>query len=196
MLTSMRRNAFTALELLLVVAIIAVIAGFSLPLYRRYQVRNDLNLATEQTIQALHRAQLLSRLGEESSEWGFHVQNGILFLGQSYAARDAARDEEYTIPSTVLTSGLPEVSFSRLEGRPSATGTIILESMFGERRTITITIDASGMLTTSGDRLTICHRSAQTPNTLCIPDSAWPAHQGHGDTLGPCAPEDKGCRSE
>jgi uncharacterized membrane protein YgcG len=34
-----------------------------------------------------------------------------------------------------------------------------------------------------GKKLTICHKGK---NTLTISVRAWPAHQRHGDTLGPC----------
>jgi hypothetical protein len=35
-------------------------------------------------------------------------------------------------------------------------------------------------------KVTICHKSGNTTQTLEIPMSAWPAHQAHGDVLGPC----------
>ena len=39
------------------------------------------------------------------------------------------------------------------------------------------------------DKLTICHFPPGNPDnahTLSIGSSAWPAHETHGDTLGPC----------
>ena len=38
----------------------------------------------------------------------------------------------------------------------------------------------------SRQKVTICHTSGTTSQTLEIPLSAWPAHQAHGDVLGPC----------
>jgi len=38
-------------------------------------------------------------------------------------------------------------------------------------------------------RLTICHIPAGNPDarrTMAVPESAWGAHESHGDTLGPC----------
>jgi hypothetical protein len=35
-------------------------------------------------------------------------------------------------------------------------------------------------------KVTICHKSGNTTQTLEIPMSEWPAHQAHGDVLGPC----------
>ena len=43
--------------------------------------------------------------------------------------------------------------------------------------------------------ITICHYppgNHENPQTIEIPLSAWPAHQGHGDVLGPCPPANPG----
>jgi hypothetical protein len=43
-------------------------------------------------------------------------------------------------------------------------------------------------------KITICHippGNNQNPQTIEIPESAWPAHQAHGDTKGACVPEKK-----
>jgi len=39
------------------------------------------------------------------------------------------------------------------------------------------------------DKITICHKppgNRENSQTLTISASAWPAHEKHGDTLGPC----------
>lgn len=183
----MRRHGFTAIELILVIAIIAVTAGISVPFYRNYLIRNDLSITTEQTVQALGRAQLLAQSGQEASPWGFYAPNGILYKGTTYAGRDTSFDETYPVPATIGVTGLTDVSFARLTGRPSATGTIILTALNGEQRTVNIRISAEGLIINDDDKLTICHKPGDTScNTKEIPESAWPAHQGHGDTVGAC----------
>ncbi|MFC1996147.1 DUF5666 domain-containing protein [Chloroflexota bacterium] len=37
-----------------------------------------------------------------------------------------------------------------------------------------------------GKKVTICHNIDHNPHTIVISQSAWPAHQAHGDTMGPC----------
>jgi len=144
----MERRAFTAVETLLTLGIIAVTAGISIPMYHNYQVRNDLDLATEQTIQALRAAQLLSQSGKNDAQWGVQAEQGILFQGESYVMRDDEQDQSYPIPPTISVSGLTEVVYSRVEGIPSATGDIILEALNGDRRIITINSD--GILSSTG----------------------------------------------
>ena len=185
------RRGFTLIEVLVVMGVIAIATTFSIPAYRTYQARNDLNLATEQTLQGLARAKLLSQSAKEDSVWGFFVPSGALYKGQSYAERDSTRDEMYPMPSSVTVSGtILEVSYSKLEGRPSATGSIILTAVDGQQRiiTISISVDAQSLAAVAGDTLSICHRPGTLQEqTMMIIDSAWPIHQGHGDTLGPCA---------
>ena len=136
-----KHRAFTAIETLLTLGIIAVTTGLSVPMYRNFQIRNDLDLVTEQTIQGLRRAQVLAQSGESDSAWGFYVQDGVLYQGEAYAVRDAEYDEHYPVPPTINTSGLSEVSFSRIEGSPSQTGEVIIQAINGETRVIVVGLD-------------------------------------------------------
>jgi prepilin-type N-terminal cleavage/methylation domain-containing protein len=183
----MKRRGFALLELVIVIGIIGTIAGMSVPLYRDYQIRNDLNLATEQVTQGLARARLLSQSAQNDDGWGFYVPAGVLYKGASYAARDTTFDETYPMPSTITPSGLFEVAYSKLKGQPSETGNITLTALNKEQRTVAIKVEKEAIPVVVSDSLTICHKpNGQANNTITISDSAWPAHRNHGDTLGPC----------
>lgn len=135
----MEKRGFTAVEVLLTLGILAVTAGVSVPLYRTYQVRSDLDIAVEQAKHALERAQVLARAGQNDSMWGYEALRGILFQGESYATRDDAADEEYIIPGGVTVSGLTEVVFQRVTGDPLTSGVILFVAANGEQRTVTVT---------------------------------------------------------
>jgi prepilin-type N-terminal cleavage/methylation domain-containing protein len=181
------RKGFTLVEVILVISAIGVMSSLSIPMYRNYEVRNDLDTATQHVIQGLSRAKLLSQAGAEDSEWGFFVPAGTLYKGLSYEVRDTASDEIYPMPSSISVSGtILEVSYSKLMGEPSQTGIIELVTIDGERRQISISISVEQIATNINDRVTICHQPGQVNQTMDIPDNAWPGHQGHGDTLGPC----------
>ncbi|HVW66511.1 MAG TPA: type II secretion system protein [Candidatus Peribacteraceae bacterium] len=187
------RRGFTLLEVLLVIGILTVIAAVVVPTYRNYQAHSDLETATDQITQALGRAKLLSESGKNGSMWGYSVTNNTLFKGSSYQSRDAVSDELYAIPPTIGVSGLPEVSFTKLTGMPTATGVIILTSLLGEQAEVDISIDQHGIVTNRSDKLTICHCISSPPRTMKIEDNAWPAHQRHGDYLGACKTPETHC---
>lgn len=133
-------KGFTLLEVLLSVAIIAVLAGMSIPIYQSFQNKNDLDIATTAAVQSLRRAQILSQAVEGDTSWGARLQSGsvVLFKGTSYAGRDSIFDEVFEISSSLTLSGLSEVVFGKFSGAPQATGNITLTSANNDARTITI----------------------------------------------------------
>jgi len=149
----MQRSAWNLIELLIVLAIVAVIGVIAIPQYRSYLIRNDLNLAAEKVIHMLNRAQILSQAGEQSAVWGVNVPEGIVFLGESYDSRDPDHDEDYPLKPTIAVSGLIEVTFSRIYGEPSETGVIILTAINGDTREIEVgaILSGSGMIDLAGN---------------------------------------------
>lgn len=185
----MRYPGFTLVEGLIVIAILGILTGVTMPMYKEYRERTDLELAAEQVTQGLSRAKLLSELNEGDSPWGFSIDDGVLFKGDDYGTRDAAFDESYPIEEDISTSGLSEISFAQLTGKPSATGPITL-GLGGS--SVTLTLGDDGSVAVS-DQFKICHYPPGNPenaHTLTISENAWPAHQKHGDTLGPCSGDD------
>jgi prepilin-type N-terminal cleavage/methylation domain-containing protein len=185
-----QRKAFTIIEILLALSIVAVIGSLSIPSYRYYQIISDLNRASDQVTHALYRSRQLAMNNVQDSAWGVRVSEGVLFSGEAFAARDAAWDEAYSLPVGITASGLSEVSFSRIKGVPSATGSIILTAVNGLQRVIAVMSDGGVIIKDpDGDMLAICHYSGGKGNPLKINEAAWPAHrQQHGDTLGACPP--------
>lgn len=183
----MRRAGFALIEILLVVGMVGTMTGLAIPLYRDYQIRNDLNLATEQVTQGLARARLLSESAQNDDAWGFYIPAGTLYKGTAYATRNSQYDEVYAMPSTIMTTGLSEVSYQKLTGDPSGTGSITLVAINQDSRTILIVVEKESLAVVQNDRITICHQAGHSYHTLTINENAWPAHQNHGDTLGACS---------
>lgn len=131
---------FTLLEVLLSVAIIALIAGLGTPVYQSFQTRNDLDVATNTVAQSLRRAQVLARASDGDTTWGVDVRSGsvTVYKGASYASRDSAFDELFDVPTSITPSGIGGTVFSKFTGVPQTTGTITLTSNTNESRTITI----------------------------------------------------------
>lgn len=140
------KQGFTLVEALLAVAIIAAMAGISTPLLSGFVARNDLDLATQNIIRSLRRAQTYARSGAGDSQWGVAIlsDKAVLFKGASYATRDANFDEN-TLLTNITPSGLNEVAFSKLTAMPTTSGAATFTAN-GTTNTRTITINAEGMV--------------------------------------------------
>ncbi len=134
------RAGFTMLEMALSIALLGIIFGMTMPMYRVFTIRNDLDIATIAIVSDLHRAQVLSQVADGDSSWGVHVSSGsiLIYKGTSYVLRDSTYDEVTNIPTTILVSGLNDVVFSKKTGLPQNTGTIALTSSSNEIRNVTI----------------------------------------------------------
>lgn len=133
-------KGFTLLEVMLVSATIAVLAAIAIPVYSTLQVKNDLDVAANTTLQTLRRAQVLSQAVDGDTTWGAKIQSSTitLFKGASYALRDTTYDEDYSLSGTVTPSGISEVVFSKFLGNPTTTGTVTLTSTNSDIQNITI----------------------------------------------------------
>ena len=180
----MRRAGFTLIEGLLVLSILGVFAGVSMPMYYRYQERNNVSLAAENATEGINRACILSQLGEHDSGWGYSITYGILYKGSSYDTRDTAYDESYPVFGGVSVTGPDEIAFHKLTCEPIGAGSITFED---GGVTTEIVVQSGGIIVRSNDKLTICHKPQNNGgNTMSVSENAWPGHQGHGDHLGEC----------
>lgn len=141
-----QQSGFTLLEVMLSVAIIAVLSGLSLPLYESFVRRNDLDLTTQTIVAAIRRAETYARANNGDSLWGVSFQAGTvtLYKGASYATRTSGFDEAIALPGLVTISGLSDINFSKLSAAPSSTGTVTLTSSTNDSRILTI--NAKGMV--------------------------------------------------
>jgi len=123
-------KGLTLSEILIVIAIIAILISFTLPLGLDFYRNQQLETQSQGVIQALRRAQLKAMSVEDDSRFGVYLTNDnyTLFKGSSYLTRDVNFDEVFDLPMIINVSGLTEVVFSKLEGKPNETGNIILSS--------------------------------------------------------------------
>ena len=134
------RSGFTLIEMALSVALLGIIFGMTMPMYHTFSVRNDLDIATFTVVQSLRRAQVLSQVSDGDSSWGVRVSSGsiLIYKGSSFILREEEYDENTSIPTTILISGLQDVVFSKQTGLPQNTGTVSLTSSSNETRNVTI----------------------------------------------------------
>ncbi len=154
----MKLKAFTLFEMLLSVAIIAILTGIMTPIFLSFQTRNDVDIAAMALVQGLRRAEQLARNGEGDSTWGVNLASGAItiFKGTTFATRDINSDEIFSIPATISFTGVgtSTLVFSKLYGLPAAGSTITLTSLNNETRTINVnpkgSVELAGVATSTG----------------------------------------------
>jgi len=142
----MNQNGFTLLEVLLSVAIISLLMGLSMPVYESFVRRNDLDIATQQLVATLRRAEVYAQGVNRDTAWSVRIQPSsvTLFQGTNFATRNTAFDETFTLAGSLAPSGLSEIQFAKRTALPNTTGVITLSSNTNTTRTITV--NAKGMV--------------------------------------------------
>jgi hypothetical protein len=182
---------FTLVEVAITLGALGIAAGLTVPMYRRYMVRNDVEIARQNIAQGIERAKFLSQVGMNDSEWGFSTDaipgRGVLFMGRSFAERNSAYDELYTVSDSLSLSGLTEVTFEKITGIPTVTGDIIIRSPDNDEVSITVSLGTDGQVDIPADWLEICTNPfTADQQTIRVPDSLWLTYQGEGALMGSC----------
>lgn len=140
------QRGFTAVEILLVVALLAIIAGISAPFLFSFQQRNDVEVGAQNVALSLNNAQVYARGMISDQTWSVHIANGAVttFPGTDFATRNPSNDHTVTLASTITVSGTQDFSFARFTGLPNQTGTITLTTKNNSVRTISI--NAQGLV--------------------------------------------------
>ncbi len=139
-----RQTGFTMIELLVVMGMLTIIAGMSMPFFQSFQASTDATTYATTFQHMARRAQQQAFARLESSSWGIFFDDAhkkyVLFKGSSYAGRDTSYDDERTYPPafTMTTSFGNELIFSAGTGATSASGTVQIVDPNGVTRTVTI----------------------------------------------------------
>ena len=145
---------FTLLELLLTIAILAVVAIFGSINLINYYSRQNLNLTVDEIIAFLRDAQNRSITQESGDQWGVHFSNTTstknfqLFHGPDFASgtlamsRDLRVGVQFVAPAAGTST---DIIFSKVTGYPNATTSIVLILGNNPNQAYTITINAVGV---------------------------------------------------
>lgn len=139
-------RGFTALELIIVIAITVALLASVAPLYGNFQVSSQLNDAAAQIGQTLRTARERSAARVNNSSHGvlFDEDRYVLYQGASYTGRTREYDREVILGEALRISAdfpLPwDVNFSKGLGVPGATGMITITHVAGGTRTITVSL--------------------------------------------------------
>lgn len=124
------KNAFTLIEIILVLAIIAIITAIFTPVYNHFYVKNNLDIATYDVVSSLNRAQVLAKGSKHDSAWGVYVNidEATVFKGDDYLSRDVQYDEIIPFKGISSVAGNNEVIFQKNTGHITSSTKIIIYS--------------------------------------------------------------------
>ena len=125
-------NGFSFIELLLVVAIVAIIAASSAPFISRFLRQNELEVATDKTVSVIRKAQSYAMSGKDNDIWGFCYTDENIRLYRNNCT-SPVYSEDFDL-SKITVSGLTDISFSGdagKRGEPSSEAVIIIENDAG-----------------------------------------------------------------
>ncbi len=145
-------SGFTFLEIMIVIAIMALLSVIVLRTLIDFKKNQALEKDTETIVQILNQAHNQTLSSKNSSVYGVHISTGTitLFTGRIYSA-GASDNENFNLSSTdtiltiSLTGGGSDVIFERLSGETLDDGTIVVSSP-GLSKTKTVTIYKTGLV--------------------------------------------------
>lgn len=129
------QRGVTLPELLLVVALVAIIGASVTPFLSNFILRHSLETTTDNLVGSLRKAQAYAIDGKENGVWGVCLAGSEirLFAGSCVSP---VFSEDFDLSSTVTISGLSAVTFSRLRGEPSVPLTISLMTDIDSRTVV------------------------------------------------------------
>ncbi len=139
------KSAFSLIELILVVVLISISAGVVAPIYYSAKKANDLNTSLYTLVSSLRRAQLLSMAVYLDDNWGLKINNNeiLIFKGNNFLSRDLDYDEVVSVNRSIVFTGLDELVYSKLTGRPNIDGDIFLTL---DNNTLSLNINSLGLI--------------------------------------------------
>lgn len=150
------RSAFTLIELIITMAIIAILAGVGFISIFNYKQRQGLSSTTQEIIEVLRNAQNRSLSQESSTRWGVYFNNPAsgtdfyeLFQGASYATATSvsksvlASNIQFDIPASGSSS---TIIFSPITGLPNVATTIKISLISSPTSSSTISVNINGKI--------------------------------------------------
>lgn len=124
----MKNNAgITLIEILLVIAIIAILGASTTPFLSSFLTRNSHEIAVSRVLGAFRKAQGYSMVQKDGDVWGVCVSGQVVKLYRG-SCGSPSYEENYTAPDIISVTGFTDISFSADRGEPSVFGTITISS--------------------------------------------------------------------
>ena len=141
----MRRSGLTLLEILLVMALIAMLAGTGFLAVGSIRAKQALAVSAEEMAAAFKRAHIYSREGKDDKAWGLKYRDNRSYMLVSGERQDFRAEAEYTVTlPAAITSGPFEVWFDPGTGGSAADVAVKLGTPRGN--TEEVRVSSSGVV--------------------------------------------------
>ena len=139
-------SGFTLTEILVVISLAALIStfalGMSLDAFRSYNFRSEQTLLLSLLQKA--RSQAMSNI--DQLPHGVHVSGNqyTLYEGSAWKSRDVLKDADFPVGKGVAPSGVTDMLFTQLSGKPVSAGDIVLSD--GGHASVIFSINSQGRI--------------------------------------------------
>lgn len=147
-----KKKGFTALELLMVVAIMALLAAIIISPFAAFRNSKVLDTASEETLTLLSEARGNTLSAKDGYQYGVHFEASqiVLYRGVTYSSSDVNNkavvlDNALEVSSVSLAGGGADVLFDKLTGKTAKSGTVVIRVKNDTAKLRTITIVGTGI---------------------------------------------------
>lgn len=141
----LRHQGVTFIEIILSVAVIAVIAASAQPFLSGFLLRNNMTSVQDSVISTLRKAQQYSMDGKDNASWGAcrNTAGTLIRLYRGGTCNAPTVSENFSVPSNITVSAF-DVTFSKLRGEPSSAISVSITSSIDSR---SISVNLAGGMT-------------------------------------------------
>ena len=132
----------TLIELLLVIALIALIGAATTPFLSRFVLQTNHDTTIDNLISSIRKAQTYAMDGKNGETWGVCNTSGMIRF-YSGSCGSPTYQENFSIPGSISLSGLSDTTFNQ-RGEPSGTLSISISSDIDNN---TVVINSAGGIT-------------------------------------------------
>lgn len=146
-------GGITLIEILVVIAISAILSVGSMAAYSNYNKKKSFELSIQNVGSLIEEARFITLASKDSSVYGVHFESGraVLFKGATFS-EPSSDNKEYTLPNIVeisvidLNGGGNNVVFDRLTGETSQYGTTTISLVNDVTTTSDIVVRQTGIV--------------------------------------------------
>ncbi len=153
--TTNSSRGVTALELLMVIAILGVLSAVVVPSFLNFRRSSILNTETLQLVTLINKARLSSMSSKGDTQYGIHFEatKAVLFQGVTYSVTASTNevhvfDSALTLSLITINGGGADVVFQKITGATTQNATTTLGVIGSTTASSTVVVRPTGVATT------------------------------------------------